>query len=185
MTDTPTREELADRICRDVADLPDRTSPDDQPEMMLVTGEELHGIVMNALEATTLPPAAAGGGWRQVPPDTCPVCNGDCAGANPPVTFCPMRERNASSVPKDGSWFLAAVAVYSCGKFIDWDVHVISVDDETGDVHPDAYQGWNLSDYTLWQPIIYPPHPDTEDGRLTDITAKLDVLEGVGNKLSS
>lgn len=66
MADTPTREELADRICRDVADLPDRTSPDDQPEMMLVTGDELHGIVMNALEAVTLPPVAAGGGWRPI-----------------------------------------------------------------------------------------------------------------------
>ena len=22
----------------------------------------------------------------------CPVCGGDCAGANPPVVYCPMRE---------------------------------------------------------------------------------------------
>ena len=42
-------EEMADMIVRDVCELPDRTSPDDQPEMMLVTGEELHSIVVENL----------------------------------------------------------------------------------------------------------------------------------------
>lgn len=32
-------------IVLDVAEIPDRTSPDDQPEIMLVTGEELKRIV--------------------------------------------------------------------------------------------------------------------------------------------
>ena len=32
-------------IIRDVCELPDRTSPEDQPEMMLVTGEELNMIL--------------------------------------------------------------------------------------------------------------------------------------------
>jgi hypothetical protein len=34
-----------DRIIRDVAELPDRTSPEDQPEMMLVTAAELAAIL--------------------------------------------------------------------------------------------------------------------------------------------
>lgn len=45
-------EKIADRIVLDVAELPDRTSPDDWPEAMLVTGEELHWIVLEALKAT-------------------------------------------------------------------------------------------------------------------------------------
>lgn len=42
--------DVAGRVCQLVADLPDRTSPDDQPEMMLVTGDELHDIVCQAVE---------------------------------------------------------------------------------------------------------------------------------------
>lgn len=37
---------VADLIVRDVAELPDRTSPDDWPEAMLVTGEELHALIV-------------------------------------------------------------------------------------------------------------------------------------------
>lgn len=36
---------LIDRIIRDVAELPDRTSPEDWPEAMLVTAGELRGII--------------------------------------------------------------------------------------------------------------------------------------------
>lgn len=36
---------FAERVCADVADLPDRTSPEDWPEAMIVTGDELAGIV--------------------------------------------------------------------------------------------------------------------------------------------
>lgn len=43
--------DVADRVCQMVTELPDRTSPDDQPEMMLVTGQELHDIVCQAIEA--------------------------------------------------------------------------------------------------------------------------------------
>lgn len=32
-------------IIRDVAELPDRTSPEDQPDMMLVTADELEAIL--------------------------------------------------------------------------------------------------------------------------------------------
>lgn len=41
---------LATHIVREVCELPDRNSPDDQPEMLLVTCDELHGIVMAAIE---------------------------------------------------------------------------------------------------------------------------------------
>ena len=34
-----------DSIVRDVAELPDRNSPDDNPEMMLVTDTELRAII--------------------------------------------------------------------------------------------------------------------------------------------
>lgn len=42
---------LIERIVRDVAELPDRDSPDDCPEMMLVTGAELARIIGDALDA--------------------------------------------------------------------------------------------------------------------------------------
>ena len=44
---TPDR--IADIICLNVAELPDRTSPEDWPEAMLVTQAELQGIVTDAL----------------------------------------------------------------------------------------------------------------------------------------
>lgn len=37
---------IAEEIVREVAELPDRTSPEDQPEMMLVTADELKAIVI-------------------------------------------------------------------------------------------------------------------------------------------
>jgi hypothetical protein len=40
---------IAEQVCRDVAELPDRTSPEDQPDMMLVTAEELAEIITRQL----------------------------------------------------------------------------------------------------------------------------------------
>lgn len=40
---------LAEQICREVAELPDRNSPEDWPEAMLVTHDELRAIVLSAL----------------------------------------------------------------------------------------------------------------------------------------
>ena len=42
---------LVERIVRDVAELPDRTSPEDWPDAMLVTADELAAIVAAALSA--------------------------------------------------------------------------------------------------------------------------------------
>lgn len=42
-------ERVADAVCLAVAELPDRTSPDDWPDAMLVTADELRQIVRAAL----------------------------------------------------------------------------------------------------------------------------------------
>lgn len=44
---------LANQVVREVAELPDRTSPDDMPDMLMVTAQELHDIVA-AVEATRI-----------------------------------------------------------------------------------------------------------------------------------
>lgn len=43
------REEIVNGVIRDVAELPDRTSPDDWPEAMLVTADELRAILLARL----------------------------------------------------------------------------------------------------------------------------------------
>lgn len=40
---------IAHHIIQDVAELPDRTSPDDKPDLLLVTEDELEGIICAAL----------------------------------------------------------------------------------------------------------------------------------------
>ena len=49
----PSPSAVADKIVRDVAELPDRDSPEDWPEAMLVTGDELRAIVLAALAASS------------------------------------------------------------------------------------------------------------------------------------
>lgn len=44
---------LASQVVREVAELPDRSSPDDMPDMMMVTAQELHDIVA-AVEAARI-----------------------------------------------------------------------------------------------------------------------------------
>lgn len=41
---------IADEIVREVAELPDRTSPEDAPDMMLVSADELRAVVLAALQ---------------------------------------------------------------------------------------------------------------------------------------
>lgn len=45
--------DLPEMVVRDVAELPDRTSPDDQPDMMLVTAAELDRIVTSRIAEVT------------------------------------------------------------------------------------------------------------------------------------
>ncbi|MCP1550652.1 MULTISPECIES: hypothetical protein [Methylorubrum] len=54
------RKRIADRLVVDACELPDRTSPEDQPEMLLITGEELHGFLMQAMEEATPAPSSPG-----------------------------------------------------------------------------------------------------------------------------
>lgn len=51
MTTTQRARDLAEKIVVGVCELPDRTSPDDWPEAMLVTGEELHALIMDRAKA--------------------------------------------------------------------------------------------------------------------------------------
>ena len=49
-SNTQSRADFIEQIVLGVAEIPDRFSPEDQPEMMLVTGEELRGIIESAFE---------------------------------------------------------------------------------------------------------------------------------------
>lgn len=44
------RKDFINRVVLRVAELPDRNSPDDQPDMMLVTDKELRGILRAVLD---------------------------------------------------------------------------------------------------------------------------------------
>ncbi|MEL7112852.1 MAG: hypothetical protein AAGK93_07920, partial [Pseudomonadota bacterium] len=50
-------DEICQFIIQDVAELPDRTSPDEWPDAMIVTGAELEQIIINAMENFAARPA--------------------------------------------------------------------------------------------------------------------------------
>lgn len=60
--------------------------------------------------------------------------------------------------PMDGTPFLATLMVRHVSGRRWQESHVIWIDDETGDVHPDCYEGWELASYIHWMAI--PSHPD-------------------------
>ena len=43
-----------------------------------------------------------------------------------------------------------------------WEMHVIWIDSETGEVSSDTDAGWSAGDYTHWMPL--PPAPETDNG---------------------
>lgn len=47
---------IAEQVVRDVSELPDRSSPEDWPEACLVTGDELHAIVVRTIEELSAVP---------------------------------------------------------------------------------------------------------------------------------
>ena len=71
IADVQVADTIATSACQRVAELPDRASPADWPEAMLVTGDELHMIVREAvIEAQTAPAHPAEGvpkGYRLQP----------------------------------------------------------------------------------------------------------------------
>lgn len=79
---------IADRICLDVAELPDRNSPQDWPEAMLVTADELKSIV---IEAMTAQQPADPVGWQ-------PVAEDDLTAFE---KFIADRSQNAPFIPAD------------------------------------------------------------------------------------
>lgn len=73
--------------------------------------------------------------------------------------------RLISEAPRDGTLFLACLKVGMWNRAQDtrteyWETHIVWVDDETGEIDGDAYQGWSLEDYSHWMPL--PPPPETE-----------------------
>ena len=60
------------------------------------------------------------------------------------------------SAPNDAQ-FLAAIEVSSSIGPTYWQMDVIWLDDETGDIHADCENGWSLSDYDAWMPLPAPP----------------------------
>lgn len=59
---------LIGRICREVAELPDRTSPTDQPDQMTVSVDELAGIIERAAAGWRPPPEPQDSGLPPLEP---------------------------------------------------------------------------------------------------------------------
>lgn len=70
----------------------------------------------------------------------------------PPAGWQPIE-----TAARDCTEFLAAVEVELTDGSSRWDMHIISLDDETGEVRD--YQGWDADDYTHWMPLPPPPAP--------------------------
>ncbi|KKC25789.1 hypothetical protein [Sphingomonas sp. SRS2] len=71
--------------------------------------------------------------------------------------------RPIESAPVDDI-FIAAIRVRHTNGDTWWERHLIWLDDETGDLHPDCEQGWSISDYELWCPALFPELPPLESG---------------------
>ena len=65
--------------------------------------------------------------------------------------------QDIASAPSDGTEFLAAVQVRDLSGNEWWERHVVAVDDETGLILDYYYAGWDIADYSHWQPLPEPP----------------------------
>ena len=74
----------------------------------------------------------------------------------PPVTA-DEGWRPIESAPRDGTEFIATVRVFSNSAFSHHDMHIVAVDDETGELANHYEQGWRLEDYEFWRPLPAPP----------------------------
>jgi len=62
------------------------------------------------------------------------------------------------TAPRDGVPFIAKAYVNSAKSGAAWEEnHVIWCNDETGEIHNDCEQGWEVDDYSLWMPLPAPP----------------------------
>jgi len=62
--------------------------------------------------------------------------------------------------PAKAGLLWGAIRVSTLGEPPKWQVHIICLDDETHDVHPNYYCGWRWADYELWMPCPVPAAPD-------------------------
>lgn len=71
----PDLEKLISGFITDVCELPDRTSPEDWPEAMLITGKELDSMLRDfatGVREITLRAASEGAGWTPIGSDSMP-----------------------------------------------------------------------------------------------------------------
>jgi len=64
--------------------------------------------------------------------------------------------RAIDSAPDD-ELFIAAIEVNTVNGPVYWQMDIVYIDDETGDIALDCEAGWRLQDYSHWQPLPSPP----------------------------
>jgi hypothetical protein len=112
--------------------------------------EEERGYEKGLADGRELPREAQSGATASLP--------------KPPVTADEVW-RPIESAPRDGALFIATVRVFSVGVFSHHDMHIVAVDDETGEIADNYEQGWRLEDYEFWRPLPAPPR--SADGEKT------------------
>jgi Lar family restriction alleviation protein len=64
--------------------------------------------------------------------------------------------RSIESAPHDEE-ILAAIEVHNkLEKW--WEIQIICIDNETGEITSDCYNGWDAGDYSHWMPLPAPPN---------------------------
>jgi hypothetical protein len=69
-----------------------------------------------------------------------------------------MTWKTIDSAPADRC-FIATLRVYNSfdNSFSHHDMHVVAIDEDTGDICSDLDQGWSLKDYEYWAELPAPP----------------------------
>lgn len=62
-----------------------------------------------------------------------------------------------ATAPRDGSPFLACIEVRKNDRPIQSEIHIIGYDAAYDEMNTDYETGWDLEDYTHWQPLPAPP----------------------------
>ena len=73
------------------------------------------------------------------------------------------------SVPLDEE-ILAAIEVHNTLEKKWWEIHIICIDSETGEITRDCYNGWDAGDYSHWMPLPAPPQ-SKRAAALSDLAA--------------